>query len=164
MRPATTPVVLLLVVSTSAHAAGPTWVRGVASPVPAVQARLPAAAVPRLRSSTDGAGTSVPQGRSHWLTGALIGLAVGAGATYLVLHSGGSTSLCNRSENQDALNGGECAGLTAAGGLVGAGIGALVGAQFHSAPDAQARLDGARGTGVARAARPGWQLRLRLAF
>ncbi|HEX8703400.1 MAG TPA: hypothetical protein VF815_31480 [Myxococcaceae bacterium] len=129
-----------------------------------MQARLPDAVPPYLRSSTDDAGTSVQQGRSYWLTGALIGLAVGAGATYLLLQSGGSMSLCNQSRNQDALNGSECAGLTAVGGLVGAGAGALIGAQFHSAPDAQARLGGAQGTGAARTARPGWHLGLRLAF
>ncbi len=164
IRPATTAAVLFLAVSTTAHASGPTRVRGLASPVPAVQAQLPAAAAPHWKASTDNAGTSVQQGRSHWFTGALIGLVVGAGVTYLALQSGGSMSLCNESANQDALNGGECAGLTAAGGLGGAGIGALIGAQFHSAPDTQARLGGGRGNSVARAARPGWHLGLRLAF
>lgn len=65
--------------------------------------------------------------RSYWLVGAGTGFLVGAGATYVVLHTGGSTALCDRSANQDALASGECLGLTALGGLVGAGLGALVG-------------------------------------
>ncbi|MDY7231175.1 hypothetical protein [Hyalangium rubrum] len=40
----------------------------------------------------------------------------------------------------------------------------LPAAQFHFVPDTGARLGGVRGTGVARAARPGWHLGLRLAF
>ncbi|MBM4185858.1 MAG: hypothetical protein FJ206_00975 [Gemmatimonadetes bacterium] len=65
--------------------------------------------------------------RSHWLLGAAIGFGAGAVVTYLVLHSGGSTAPCNRSANQDAMSGGECLGLTALGGVAGAGLGALVG-------------------------------------
>jgi hypothetical protein len=70
-------------------------------------------------------------GRSRWREGALVGLIVGAAATYAVLHSGGSTSLCDRSANQDAIRAPECAGLVAAGGVVGAGIGALIGGRFR---------------------------------
>jgi hypothetical protein len=70
--------------------------------------------------------------RSHWLVGAGVGFVAGAGATYLVLNSGGSTALCDRSANQDAISSGECLGLTAAGGLAGAGLGALVGMLFRS--------------------------------
>ena len=70
--------------------------------------------------------------RSHWLLGGGIGLVVGAGVTYTVLRSGGSTALCNQSQNQDAMNSGECLALAAAGGVVGAGLGALVGAFIKS--------------------------------
>lgn len=70
--------------------------------------------------------------RSHWLLGAGVGFVVGAGVTYAVLNTGGSTALCNRSANQDAIRAGECAGLTAGGAVVGAGLGALVGAFIKS--------------------------------
>jgi hypothetical protein len=70
--------------------------------------------------------------RSHWLLGAGVGFVAGAGVTYAVLGSGGSTALCNRSANQDALSTGECLGLVAAGGVAGAGLGALVGALIKS--------------------------------
>jgi hypothetical protein len=67
--------------------------------------------------------------RSHWLLGAGIGFVAGAGATYLVLNPPGSssTALCDQSANQDAIGTGECLGLTALGGVAGAGLGALVG-------------------------------------
>ena len=65
--------------------------------------------------------------RSHWQTGAAIGFVAGAGITFLVLRAGGSTALCNRSANQDALRAEECLGLVALGGVVGAGLGAIVG-------------------------------------
>ena len=65
------------------------------------------------------------------LEGALIGLTIGATATILLTRSGGSTSLCNSSENQDALNSRECLGLAVAGGLVGAGVGALIGSRIR---------------------------------
>lgn len=75
----------------------------------------------------------VSQGRrSHWPLGAGVGFVVGAGATYAVAQSGGSTSLCDRDANQDALNSGECLGLTFLGGVVGAGLGALVGSLIHT--------------------------------
>ena len=75
----------------------------------------------------------VSRGRkSHSLAGAGVGFLVGAGATFALLHSGGSTSLCDRSANQDALNSGECIGLTALGGLAGAGVGAVVGALLRA--------------------------------
>lgn len=70
--------------------------------------------------------------RSHRWVGAGAGFVVGAGATWLVLHSGGSTALCDRSANQDAMAGGECAGLTVLGGLAGAGLGYLVGALIRA--------------------------------
>lgn len=70
--------------------------------------------------------------RTHRVAGAIAGFAVGAGVTWVVLHQGGSTSKCDRSANQDALNSGECAGLVVLGGLAGAGIGAIVGGFFRS--------------------------------
>jgi hypothetical protein len=70
--------------------------------------------------------------RSYWLAGAAAGFVTGAGVTYAVLNSGGSTSLCNQSANQDAIASGECIGLTALGGLAGAGLGALVGALIRT--------------------------------
>lgn len=68
---------------------------------------------------------------NHMLVGAGIGFVVGAGVTYLLLHSGGSTSLCDRNANQDAIRPAECLGLTIAGGAVGAGIGALIGRRIR---------------------------------
>jgi hypothetical protein len=70
--------------------------------------------------------------RSHWLAGAGVGFLVGAGAAVAVLYSGGSTSLCNQSANQDAMSSGECIGLTALGGLAGAGLGAVIGSRLRS--------------------------------
>ena len=69
--------------------------------------------------------------RTRALEGALIGFTIGATATILLTRSGGSTSLCNRSENQDAMNARECLGLAVAGGLVGAGVGALIGSRIR---------------------------------
>ena len=66
--------------------------------------------------------------RSHALVGAGAGFLIGAGVTYFVLNSGGSTSLCDRSANQDAYSSGECLGLAALGALGGAGLGAIIGA------------------------------------
>jgi hypothetical protein len=70
--------------------------------------------------------------RSYWLVGAGAGLVVGTGVTFAVLNSGGSTSLCNQSENQDAMSSGACLGLTALGGLAGVGLGALIGGLVRS--------------------------------
>lgn len=65
--------------------------------------------------------------RSHRLAGAGAGFLLGGVATFVVLSSGGSTSLCNQSANQDAVAPLECLGLSALGGLAGAGLGFLVG-------------------------------------
>jgi hypothetical protein len=69
--------------------------------------------------------------RSHWRTGAIAGFVIGAGATYLVLHSGGSTATCDRERNQDAIGARECAAITVGGGLAGAGLGAIIGSQIR---------------------------------
>ena len=72
--------------------------------------------------------TEVSDGfRSHGWVGAGVGGGVGAVVTYLLLNTGGSTSLCDSSANQDATSLGLCLGLAAVGGLAGAGLGALVG-------------------------------------
>lgn len=65
--------------------------------------------------------------RSYRRIGAVVGGVVGATATYFALNSGGSTSLCDKSANQDATSTGLCVGLYALGGLVGAGLGSLIG-------------------------------------
>jgi hypothetical protein len=61
------------------------------------------------------------------LIGAGIGFLIGAGATWAVLHSGGSTALCDRDANQDAIRQRECIGITVLGGGAGALLGAAVG-------------------------------------
>jgi hypothetical protein len=63
--------------------------------------------------------------------GALLGALAGGIATYLVIHHGGSTSLCDRSANQDAIGRRECVVLTVAGGAAGAGLGAWIGGRFR---------------------------------
>lgn len=70
--------------------------------------------------------------RSYRLYGGIGGFLIGAGVTYLVVNAGGSTSLCDRSANQDAMNRAECLGVVALGGTVGAGIGVIVGGLFRS--------------------------------
>jgi hypothetical protein len=69
--------------------------------------------------------------RSHWRTGAIAGFVMGAGATWLVLHSGGSTATCDRERNQDAIGARECAAITVGGGLAGAALGAIIGSQIR---------------------------------
>lgn len=61
-----------------------------------------------------------------WKVPAASGAIVGGVGTYALLHSGGSTSRCDRSSNQDAMSRRECAGLTVLGSLGGAGLGVLV--------------------------------------
>lgn len=65
--------------------------------------------------------------RSYKWVGAGIGGAVGAVVTHLVLNTGGSTSRCDSSANQDAMSTGLCLGLTALGGIAGAGLGSFIG-------------------------------------
>ncbi len=69
--------------------------------------------------------------RTRAREGAVAGFIVGATATVIVTRSGGSTAPCNRSANQDALSSSECVGLAVAGGLVGAGLGALIGSRIR---------------------------------
>jgi len=75
----------------------------------------------------------VSQGqKSYRFLGAGLGAVIGAGTTFLILNSGGSTAPCDRSANQDAMSSSECLGLYALGGLAGAGLGFLVGGMIHS--------------------------------
>ena len=74
----------------------------------------------------------VSRGEGSWARrGAVLGAVAGALATYLVIHQGGSTSLCDRSANQDALGKRECVAITVAGGVAGAGLGAWIGGRFR---------------------------------
>ncbi len=71
--------------------------------------------------------------RSYWYLGAPLGFVAGTAVAWAALHSGGSTSLCDLSANQDAIEPNECLGLSAlVGGLPGAGVGALVGLLIKS--------------------------------
>lgn len=135
------PAFLLLLASAAAaqesSAAAPRAGRpegDVAAPVSPVFVPAPAFRLaapweqPRDASSMRVAAMRAP--RTETLLGAAVGLVAGAVATYVVLHGGGSNSLCDRSANQDAMNRGECAGLVALGGAVGAGLGALIGSRI----------------------------------
>ncbi len=76
--------------------------------------------------------TSVMAGRrTRALEGALVGFGLGATAAFILTHSGGSTSRCDRAANQDAMSAGGCLGLAAAGGLAGAGVGVLIGRRIR---------------------------------
>ena len=67
----------------------------------------------------------------RWL-GTGLGFVLGAGLTYLILEGGGSTSPCDQNSNQDAMSDEECWGITALGGVAGAGLGFVVGGLFQS--------------------------------
>ena len=67
----------------------------------------------------------------RWL-GTGLGFVLGAGLTYFILESGGSTSPCDQDSNQDAMSDEECWGITALGGVAGAGLGFVVGGLFQS--------------------------------
>jgi hypothetical protein len=69
--------------------------------------------------------------RTRRWEGAAIGFVAGAVATYFLLHSGGSTSLCDRDANQDAIRARECAGLTALGGVAGGAAGYVIGGRIR---------------------------------
>ena len=68
--------------------------------------------------------SEVPTSRRR--IGTAIGAVVGASAAYFILNSGGSTSLCDKSANQDATSTGTCVGLYMFGGLAGAGLGFVI--------------------------------------
>jgi hypothetical protein len=106
----------------------PGWTTGPVNPGPS-----PGATTQRTIHAPDLAArlAAESRSRSYWRTGAIAGFVIGAGATYLVLHSGGSTATCDRERNQDAIGARECAAITVGGGLVGAGLGAIVGSQIR---------------------------------
>jgi len=97
--------------------------------------------------------------QSWWLLGAGAGLIVGGVATWAVTYHGGSTSLCDRSANQDALNSTECAGVVALGAVVGAALGAGIGSLIRT-ERWETVLAGPPGIGLT--PRGGVQLRLKL--
>lgn len=70
--------------------------------------------------------------RSAWRVGAGAGFLVGAAGTFALLNQGKSTNPCDSSANQDAIGMGGCVGLAAAGGVAGAGVGALIGKLFRA--------------------------------
>jgi len=88
------------------------------------RARMPLGSVSRIEVSRGET--------SRWLVGAGAGFLVGAVGTYVALDRGGSTNPCDSSANQDAMGQGACIGIAAAGGVAGAGLGALVGSLFRS--------------------------------
>jgi hypothetical protein len=76
---------------------------------------------------------AVSQGlRPHTLLGMGIGFVAGSGIAYLIVNSGGSTSLCDSGANQDAIGNWECVGVVALGGAVGAGLGATIGSRIRT--------------------------------
>lgn len=70
--------------------------------------------------------------RSHKLLGGVIGFVTGAGIAYLIVNSGGSTSLCDQDANQDAIGSTECVGVVFLGGALGWGIGYIIGSRIHT--------------------------------
>ena len=52
---------------------------------------------------------------SHWLIEGIVGFGAGAITTAIIVHTGGSTALCNRSANQDAASPLGCAALLSGG-------------------------------------------------
>jgi len=70
--------------------------------------------------------------RSRWKAGAGAGFVAGAVGTWAALDRGESTNPCDSTTNQDAMGQGACIALAAAGGVAGAGLGALVGSLLRS--------------------------------
>ena len=135
--------------------------------VPPPVERAPFESPPAAREFRDGEGgrgATVRIGADR-LIGAAVGFVVGAAGAYAIVHSGGSTSLCDRSSNQDAWSSGECAAVVVAGGVVGAGVGLILARALGSSerrlvPAARFGVGPATGGGVrafvhiTRAARP----------
>jgi hypothetical protein len=89
--------------------------------------------LPALRSplASDDAASSRSGKSTATLIGAGVGFLAGAGITWAILHSGGSTAICDRGANQDAIRQRECLGITVLGGGAGALLGALIGRWSH---------------------------------
>lgn len=114
-----------LVASMAAAAAAPVSAQNAAAGLRAIdEASRPAPMATDLAVRADGRA-------SHVVAGGVAGFVIGAGATWIVLHRGGSTSLCDRAANQDAINARECAAITVLGGVAGAAIGALIGSRIR---------------------------------
>jgi hypothetical protein len=98
-----------------------------------VAPQFAAAAAPFAASSPAIAGEALWQDgrRSFKWEGLLIGAVGGAILTHVFTHQGGSTSLCDRDRNQDAIRANECAAITAAGGVVFGGIGFAIGSRIR---------------------------------
>jgi len=99
--------------------------------------------------------------RSRWRAGAGAGFLVGAGGTFALLNRGDSTNPCDSSANQDAMGMGACVGLSALGGVAGAGVGALIGKLFRTEEWERVPVDRVR---VSLAPRAGLELRVALTF
>jgi hypothetical protein len=97
----------------------------------AMWASVAAPASAQMRSGNEWQERVAADIRTYKIHGAIAGFVLGAGVTAIVVNSGGSTSLCDRSANQDAINSTECAGLIAAGGLVGGIAGYFIGARIQ---------------------------------
>ena len=70
---------------------------------------------------------SKSESKSRWKTGLWIGLGAGIAGASIYGYSGGSTSLCNASKNQDAVSTIGCLGIIGGSGLVFGGLGAIIG-------------------------------------
>lgn len=99
----------------------PSAVNGSAAPD---SARLRTASLATAEGRLNAATVATPGKRT--LIGAGVGFVLGAGATWAVLNTGGSTAPCDRGANQDAMSAGECAGITVLGGVAGALVGVFV--------------------------------------
>lgn len=80
---------------------------------------------PRQRLVERAGGLAPLDPSRRWIAAGMGG-AVGALVAYDTFNSGGSTSLCDKSKNQDATSLGTCLGLYALGGLAGVGLGLVV--------------------------------------
>jgi hypothetical protein len=128
VRGAFTPfaTVVALVVALAAPSAAPA--RAQAPPVyPASFGDIPVAG-PAF--SQYAAAAILQEARSRRWEGAALGFAAGAAITWYVLHQGGSTGRCNRRENQDAWSARHCVMAAAAGGLVLAPLGYVIGGRI----------------------------------
>jgi hypothetical protein len=106
-----------------APAALPAPALALPAPAPGQWAAAPAPAAPALRL--------LQGGRTLRWEGAAIGFVTGAVITYAVLNTGQSTARCNRDANQDAMAARYCAAAYAAGGVVLAPVGYLVGSRIR---------------------------------
>jgi hypothetical protein len=96
---------------------------------------------------------------SYRVIGAAAGFVIGGGLTWIVIHQGDSTSLCDRSANQDAIRANECLAIAAGGAVVGAALGYFIGSRIRRERQGAAPFDALRvGVAPQRSVRIGWQL------